>query len=303
MNANSWKSYFEFSRKERIGIVSLLVILVMIWFAPLLFVPEERFDEKGYVAFRDDIERLNQQTAPQKQGKNFIKAAGTSDNVTPPLPLTLFYFDPNQLSIEGWQRLGITAKTAAIIRNYRDKGGRFYKPEELGKIYGLKAKDYERLLPYVRIEEKQEEKRYTAGAARRSRPIAGIIDINTADTTDFITLPGIGSKLANRIISFREKLGGFYTVEQLTEVYGLKDSVLQKIKSRLHCDTPALKKININVADVNELKAHPYIKYQLANAVIRYRLAHGRFRSGEDLLQIHLFSDDALRKLEPYISY
>lgn len=303
MNANPWKSYFEFSRKERIGIISLLIILVIVWFAPLLFVPEERFDEEGYARFRKEIERLHQQTAPQKQGKNLVKAADASHNTTSRLQPVLFYFDPNQLSIEGWQRLGITGKTAATIQNYRTKGGRFYKPEDLKKVYGLKSKDYERLLPYVRIEGKREEKRDTVKTGKRQHPIVAIIDINTADTTDFMSLPGIGSKLANRITSFREKLGGFYAVEQLAEVYGLKDSVLQKIKNHLHCDTPGLRKININLADVNELKAHPYIKYQLANAVIRYRLAHGRFRNGEDLQQVHLLSNEALQRLEPYISY
>ena len=303
MNANSWKSYLEFSRKERIGIISLLIILVTVWFAPLRFVPEERFDEEGYAAFLDDIERLDQQTALQKQGKNFVKASGATHNSISPLQPPLFYFDPNQVSIEGWQRLGITAKTAATIQNYRAKGGRFYKPEDLKKVYGLKEKDYERLLPYVRIGEKREEKRDIHPTTSHRNPVAAIIDINTADTTDFIALPGIGSKLANRIISFREKLGGFYAIEQLAEVYGLKDSILQKIKNRLHCDTPILKKININLADVNELKAHPYIKYQLANAVVQYRLAHGNFRDRGDLKRLHLLTDQTLQRLEPYISY
>src|SRR6185437_7375519 len=93
-----------------------------------------------------------------------------------------------------------------------------------------------------------------------------IIDVNLADTTALISLPGIGSKLAQRIIAFRNKLGGFYSIEQVGETYLLPDSTFQKIKPKLTIVGNNVKQININVASIDEMKAHPYLRYNLANA-------------------------------------
>jgi competence ComEA-like helix-hairpin-helix protein len=129
-----------------------------------------------------------------------------------------------------------------------------------------------------------------------------VIDINTADTTAFISLPGIGSKLASRIANFREKLGGFYSIEQLGEVYGLQDSVFQKIRKYLRLNDPSVKKININIATVDELKAHPYIKYNIANAIIAYRNQHGPFSAVEDIKKIMVVTEELYSKMLPYFA-
>src|SRR4030095_9380470 len=188
--------------------------------------------------------------------------------------------DPNTISTSDWKRLGLREKTINTIQNYLTKGGHFYKPDDLQKIYGLHDDEYERLKPFIKIESntsktnddfvssksKDEIQPTKIYAARYS-----IIDINTADTTAFISLPGIGSKLAVRIVTFREKLGGFYSVEQIGETYGLPDSTFQKIKQYLKLDNLSVKKININTATVDEMKAHPYIKFSIANPIVAYR--------------------------------
>ena len=178
----------------------------------------------------------------------------------------LFYFDPNTASSDEWKRLGLREKTIITLQKYIAKGGRFYKPEDIGKIWGLHASDVKPLLPFVKI-----QPQFT------SAPIAGktfgegkrfekptyapaIVDINIADTTAWIALPGIGSKLAQRIINFREKLGGFYKIEQVGETFGLADSTFQKIKLKLQIGTTAVRQININTATMEEMKAHPYIR-------------------------------------------
>ena len=102
-----------------------------------------------------------------------------------------------------------------------------------------------------------------------------MVDVNTADTTAFVALPGIGSKLALRIVNFRDKLGGFYSVDQIAEIYGLPDSSFQRIKHLLKLDNPSIKKININTASKDEMKLHPYFKWNLANAIVEYRNQHG----------------------------
>lgn len=128
------------------------------------------------------------------------------------------------------------------------------------------------------------------------------IEINSADTSALIALPGIGSKLAGRIIKFREKLGGFYDIRQVAEVYGLADSVFAKINSRLQCNPGLIKQININTVTLEALKAHPYMKYQLANTVIQYRNQHGNFQAPDDIKHIQLITDDLFKKIAPYLT-
>jgi competence ComEA-like helix-hairpin-helix protein len=223
----------------------------------------------------------------------------------------LFYFDPNTITGSEWKRLGLRDKTIKTIENYLSKGGHFYKPDDLQKIYGLHNDEYERLKSYIKIESnpsktnqefvstksKDETQQTKTYAARYS-----IIDVNTADTIAFISLPGIGSKLAVRIVTFREKLGGFYSVEQIGETYGLPDSTFQNIKQWLKLDNPSVKKININTATIDEMKAHPYIKFSIANPIVAYRNEHGSFSKLEDIKKVMAVTDEIYKKIAPYLT-
>ena len=222
----------------------------------------------------------------------------------------LFYFDPNTTSGSDWKKLGLRDKTILTIEKYLNKGGRFYKPDDLQKIYGLHNEEYERLKPFVRIETNTSRGKDEFGLIKsedETQPAKtypnrySSIDINTADTTAFISLPGIGSKLASRIVTFREKLGGFYSIDQLGETYGLPDSTFQKIKQYLKLDNPLVKKININTATVDEMKAHPYIKYGIANPIVAYRNEHGSFSIIEDIRKVMVVTDEIYKKIVPYL--
>lgn len=142
-----------------------------------------------------------------------------------------------------------------------------------------------------------------AGPPKYAKKKLEPFDINNADTTTFIALPGIGSKLASRIVTFRDKLGGFYNVSQVGEVYGLKDSVFQIIKPYLRCHGESVKKIEINKAGKDELKNHPYIRWSIADAILVYRDQHGSFTSPQDILKIESVDAEALEKVLPYISF
>src|SRR5690606_24522620 len=170
----------------------------------------------------------------------------------------LFPFDPNSATQQEWQRLGLRERTITTIMRFRERGGKFRKPEDLQKVYGLFPDEYERLRPYVRIPENTSPipEPSTPGPATgryKAREYAKV-DINGADSAAWEALPGIGAKLAGRIILFREKLGGFYKPEQVGEVYGLADSIFQRIRPMLVMETTGLRTININTATVDELK-------------------------------------------------
>ena len=127
------------------------------------------------------------------------------------------------------------------------------------------------------------------------------MDVNKNDTAAFIALPGIGVKLSQRIVNFRERLGGFYKIDQIGETFGLADSIFQKIKPYLKLDNTPLRKIDINTASLEQLKAHPYLRYALGNAIIQYRSQHGNFTSVTDIKKIMLITDDVFNKVAPYL--
>jgi competence ComEA-like helix-hairpin-helix protein len=145
-----------------------------------------------------------------------------------------------------------------------------------------------------------EEFTETPTAKKYNKPLT---DINTADTAAFIALPGIGSKLASRLVLFREKLGGFYSINQVAETFGLPDSTYQLIKPLLTINNKyPIKQININTATIDHLKAHPYIKYPLANAIVQYRSQHGQFTQLEQLKNIVLMTPEMYDKIAVYLS-
>jgi competence protein ComEA len=304
--------YFSFSKKERRGIIVVLVCIVLLLFIPFLFpyfIKKETVDAD---AFKKDIaalhskqlsdssnafsskhyddDRYNAYDQPEEKRSYKIKGE-------------LFYFDPNTITATEWKRLGVRDKTVATIQNYLSKGGKFYKPEDLGKIWGFFPDEIERLTPYVQIQQPQQN--YTESKPFESKPYEkpkrSPVDINSADTTAFIALPGIGSKLSQRIISFRDKLGGFYKIEQVGETFGLPDSVFQKIKTTLVLNTKTVNQININTATVDELKAHPYLRWNLANAIVQYRTQHGNFTTVADIKKIMLIDEVTFAKVAPYL--
>jgi len=316
------KDYLAFTRKERIGILTVVIVILLTLFLPDILSKTTsnrpiNMDTAWMAAVKRSEIKVQDSSVDQYQKNENENAYAyqidkrkSSYNENDIIKGELFYFDPNTITGSEWKRLGLRDKTIKTIENYLSKGGHFYKPEDLQKIYGLRDDEYERLKPYIKIEsnipktnkdfvspgskDEQQSKTY---AARYS-----IIDVNTADTTAFISLPGIGSKLAARIITFRDKLGGFYSIEQVGETYGLPDSTFQKIKQWLKLDNPSVKKININTATVDEMKTHPYIKYSLANPIVAYRNEHGAFSKIEDIKKVMAVTDETFKKIAPYLT-
>lgn len=304
--------YLSFTRKERTGIIVLLLVIIGATALPFLY---PLFKSKRVTAAptQDEMAALS---IKQKDSGNDTNTGykreynqyHTYRNNKTAAPMgELFYFDPNTASVADWKRLGLRDKTIATIQNYLSKGGHFYQPEDIGKIWGLHDDEVERLQPYVRIAASANVDKYNRSPGFEKKEYAyekkmATVDINAGDTAAFIALPGIGSKLAGRIVAFRNKLGGFYSINQIAETYGLADSVFQKIKSRLVLAQSTITLININTATLEQLKQHPYIRYQLANAIVQYRAQHGAFAAVEDLKKIMLVTEDVYNKAVPYLT-
>lgn len=319
MNVSNFiKDYLTFTRKERIGIITLVGIIMVVFILPDLFSASDNQElissDTTWVSIMQKLEQK------QNADANYKHDTGNEEDLDHQYQRstrsyfnkskgTLFYFDPNTLSLEGWQKLGLRDRTIQTIQNYLKNGGQFKVVGDLQKIYGLHTNEYERIQTFVRIKsvsgrfEKLPAKQNEIFDPGPRNKVAryNIIEINSADTNAFISLPGIGSKLASRIVSFRDKLGGFYSIEQIRETYGLPDSTFQKIKSFLKVSDVPVKKFDINTATKDEMKRHPYIKWNIANAIVEYRNQHGDFQSLEDLKKIALITDDVFNKISPYL--
>ncbi|HXR84541.1 MAG TPA: helix-hairpin-helix domain-containing protein [Hanamia sp.] len=307
-----FKEYFNFTKKERHGIfyiVSIIFILIILPFLFPFFTKEERID---FSEFEKEIAQLkidssSKKTYSRNDEEYYNDFTPSHKKYETSQPVELFYFDPNTATVTDWINLGVKPRTAEAIQKYISKGGKFHKAEDIKKIWGLSEKDAERLIPYVSIKNIQKnfsssDQNQTTEKTFPKKDFIQKVDINIADTSEYISLPGIGSKLSKRIIAFREKLGGFYSVEQVAETYLLPDSTFQKIKPYLIIDNKAIKKININVASVDEMKSHPYVKYQIANAIFQFRQQHGNFNSVEEIKKIMAVTDEVYNKASPYLT-
>lgn len=311
MSVKQWfKDVTRFSKKDRIGAIAFVLIVSASLVLPHLLAPAPQplpLRQDSTLALAIDTLQQRQAEKPSYQREEYSRAYQyePSSNKT----FTngeLFEFDPNTASLSDWQRLGLNEKTSKTILKYVSKGGKFYKPEDLQKIWGMPEGFYERVKDYVVITsvERKTYPQYDDSKPRFEReerkPV--VVNINEADTSALIALPGIGSKLSARIVSFREKLGGFYSVDQIGETYGLPDSTFQKIKGKLKVDENGIRKINVNTATKDELKAHPYIRWQLANAIVEYRNQHGAFKNLDELKNIVLIDDATFNKISHYLS-
>jgi competence ComEA-like helix-hairpin-helix protein len=224
-----------------------------------------------------------------------------------------FNFDPNTATESELLQLGLPKWVTSRVLNYREKGGKFRKKEDLSKIYGFPKEDYERLEPFIAIAAAGEASRPQASFSasgssgannypQKNFAPAGPLDINRAGVEHWQMLPGIGEKRAQMIVKYRERLGGFVSVTQVGELRGLPDSVYQRIRPMLVLQFSEPRRLNINVLNTQELDAHPYITPRQASLIVADRSQNGNYQKVEDLLRIPVLFDKAwLDKIRPYL--
>ncbi len=212
-------------------------------------------------------------------------------------------FNPNTITKAELLNYGVPDRIANTILNYRNKGGIFRQKGDLKKIYGLSPDLYDQLAPYIVIDNAATDgPPANVGKVTRQSVAVVRIDINQATAQEWRQLKGIGPFYSKRITNFRQKLGGFYSIDQVAETYGLPDSTFQKIKPFLHL-TPLTQKISINQITVDSLARHPYITYRQARAIVNYRINHGPFESWEDFKNILVLTPEEQQKLAHYLQF
>ena len=140
---------------------------------------------------------------------------------------------------------------------------------------------------------------YTRKTGKPTLPI----NINRADSVQLLPLPGIGPVFAGRIIKYRSLLGGFVSVEQLGEVYGIPAETIQEIRSQVYIDSTVIHKIHIDSATFRELLRHPYLEYDDVKALVNYRDFIGDIKSIHELRINQILHDSTLKMIDVYFDY
>lgn len=314
-------------KEERTGMlvfVSLLFILILVkWYMVVLYVPErgnhnpELFAsiEYGYIDLEDQKGKTitkspklkaenNRQTKikkkkiPQAINPKELEIEEVKEN-------PLFDFNPNSTSLDSLLLLGIGKYAANNITKYRAKGGKFKAAKDLQKIYGIDSVLFAKLYPFIKIDKsrlfaKTPDSKHKNATYFKPKLALKSIDINLADTTEFKKLKGIGTVYANRIVKFRNSLGGFFSIDQIEDVWGISDSLFMTIRPYLAIDSAPVEKRNINLIDKEALVKHPYIDWKKAKVILSYKKMHGDYQSMEDFEKMHGISDAFVDTLKQY---
>ena len=216
---------------------------------------------------------------------------------------SLFVFNPNTLNDKGWIMLGLTEKQISIFRNYQRSGIVFYSTEDLSKCYAISDDFVNRVADFIIFPQRKEKKEKVKikKSDEKSAEQLQIIDLNSADSILLISINGVGPFYSKQILEYREKLGGFISYTQFSEIWGLEKLDINNFKNQTKIDTTFIKKININSATFDQLYSHPYINYNQSKAIINYRLQHGPFIDIKDIQKIVLIDSDLFRKIAPYL--
>lgn len=222
-------------------------------------------------------------------------------------------FDPNQVSQSQWEQMGIKPYVSARIRKYLEKGGRFYKLDDVKRIYGINQDRVDELAPWMRfpgkkksissafevkktVERESYDETYKAKEKETKR-----YELNLADTSQLKTIRGIGSFWSNKVVNYREALGGFVDRMQIYEIYYMKDSIADLIIDNTLFESKEVQQMNINAVNKETLSRHPYMDYKLANAIVKYREQHGAYKSLDDLKKIYILTAEDFERLQPYL--
>ena len=296
------KEFFYFPKSDRRVIMFLLVVIVL----SVIFIGVT--DNGGMSSQLAKTDSLKTDTVTYektaRRQRHYVYNVETA-------PRELFAFDPNTADSTQLLRLGLQPWQVQNIYKYRAKGGVYRKPSDFARLYGLTAKQYRELLPYIRISDdyrpaaelygNADEKKYERDTVLypvKLQP-GQYVMLDDADTTALKKVPGIGRYYASEIVRYRNALGGYVSVSQLSEIEDFPETALPYFKVSGH----SVRKLNLNRLTLNQLKRHPYINFYQARHIIDYRRLKGPLRSLDDLKLLKDFTPRDIERLRPYVEF
>jgi competence protein ComEA len=282
---------YTISKRNRQGIYALICIALMIVFIPRLY---DWISPEPVILI--ESKKIEQLKAAYQKNKSMVRSKyqRQSKYRVPPSA-----FDPNNYSLKQWMYLGLSEKQALVVLRFTARGLR--SDEDLSKIFVIPKALYERIEDSTYYAHVNEEFNMDKNAfEKKLTPV--LIDVNRATQEQLEAIPGVGSFYAKNIIRYRERLGGFVRKEQLLEVWKMDAAKYTEIANYIAIDANVLRKIKLNAVTAEELKAHPYLNWNIANSLIKIRERLGGYKSIEEIKESILVNEELFNKLKPYVS-
>lgn len=294
MAFNTIKDYFKFSREHQSGIIILFGIIIVLqlvyFFVDFNGIEKEYPEKQKWLSLQSEV--------------NDAKRAAQNDKPK------IYLFNPNFISDYKGYKLGMSVQEIDRLLAFRKQNKFVNSAKEFQDVTKVSDSLLNAIAPFFKfpdwVNKKKDSGGYNYGqhSAYTKKERLVLIDINQATKEDLIKINGVGEVLSLRILVQKEKLGGFVSMEQLKDIWGLSPEVIQSLNKQFAVITlPNLNKIDVNNASLKELSQFFYFKYDLARQIVKYRSMNGDFRNIEDLIKINGFPVEKANFIALYLSF
>ena len=280
------------SKRNRRGVVALIVVAVIIVFIPRfaqLFNSEVELDVSTEDVKAFEKAKKNFQNKKRNYYTKYEKKKRFS---VPPKK-----FNPNEYSAEDWMNLGLSKKQVAVLLKFTKNGIR--SNEDLKRIFVISDELYALIKDSTYYPERPKTE-YTPKVVEEMK--VKKLEINAASIEDLENLKGIGPFFAKQLIKYRDRLGGFASKEQILEVWKMTIETYDKLIPQREIDKSKIRKLKINELTPEELKNHPYLNWNQVNSIIKMRMQRGKFNAIDEIQESKLIDAETFEKLIPYLS-
>ena len=300
--------FLRFSKGERVAIISLAAAIVILIVLSIWKPFHQEARPYGFHA-------LDSLIAARQNAMDVQTEKPTSEVVADEPHLTPFPFNPNGLPEEEWRKMGLTDRQIRTIKNYEAKGGKFYSKNDVKKMYSISDEEFAELEPFIVIppmnrsiyDHSNRQYDDKGNVEKESKPtetkVIAMVEINAADSALFGQLPKVSPYLAARIVTYRNKLGGFLNLEQLLEVKGMDSVHYQAVLPYLQFQSVETKKVDINRDDFKTLVNHPYLDYDKVKAIFKHRDTKGMIKNWAQLQAVTKNAGELNPMLESYVKF
>ena len=294
MAVSTIKDYFKFTREQRKGLIVLFGIIVILqlvcFFVDFSVIQKEYPDKEKWLSLQSEIDaaKLESHTGSSK----------------------MHSFNPNFISDYKGYKLGMSVQEIDRLLAFRKNNKFVNTAKEFQNVTKVSDSLLNAIAPFFKFPDWVNHKKYFKGykdfsnTAFAKKEKIVLIDINQANKEDLIKIFGIGEAISTRILTQKEKLGGFVSMEQLSDVWGLSPEVIANLNTHFTiAKLPNLNKIDINNASLKELSQFFYFKYDLARQIVKYRSMNGNFGNIEDLIKIKGFPVEKAKIIGLYLDF
>lgn len=289
----SKNDFFKFTVQQRAGIFLLLIIIIGIQIAYYLrdvrFEEDNSLEKQQWLSLQSQIDTMKIEKANYKP--------------------TIYPFNPNFITDFKGYKLGMSTAEIDRLLEFRKKNLYVNSAEEFQELTKVSDSLLATMEPYFKFPDWVKNKKQSKGFENPNQGYTKkekiqVIDINLASQEDLIKVYGIGQGLSERILKQKEALGGFISMEQMNDVWGLSPEVIEKLNAQFKIGViPSVKKVKINDASAKELQLFPYFRYPLNKEIVTYRSMNNGILNADDLIKIKGFPVDKVKIIDKYLEY